>query len=427
MISKRWLSVTILATAIIYAAVFTVSCATSGVNANLIKYTTDEEKADIMFAKGKALYVDEIKAKNNLAVVDDARRFLNDALTFNALHPEAQDYLDLIDGYIKTRLTANKNSATKLFAKKPRTDAENYRLILAITEAAALDKNDKDVQKLQASTKDIRASVISSKQTALTALQKKIATEKSETQLAKELREADLLIRDLQKIDPSNGTAASARALISKTGDTLVQKDIDAANKALTAKKYADAETAILRAEKNLAAVSQDPGTTIPSIKYKVYYWWAVEQYNAKNYKVSSEKIAKAIKIWRSQESATLKAKIDKALSTKDYDADIKAIIASVDDSLSKGDPASAMRIIDETTPKLKAQANIDSLTAKQADVRAMIKTIYQDGIARYNDEDYEGARQKFSIVVDVDPEYEQAQAYLDRSDTKIRALTGKD
>lgn len=425
--SKKQLALAYLASTIVCAALLGASCATSGVNANLIKYTTNEEKADIMFAKGKALYVDEIKAKNNLAVVDDARRFLKDALTFNPLHPEAQDYLDLIDGYIKARLTANKNSATKLFAKKPRTDAENFRMIQAITDAAALDNNDKDIQKLQASTKDIRASVISSKQTALIALEKKISTEKSETQLAKELREADLLIRDLQKIDPSNGTAASARALISKTGDSLVQKDIDAANKALTAKKYADAETAILRAEKNLAAVSQDPGTTIPSVKYKVYYWWAVEQYNGKNYKVSSEKIAKAIKIWRSQEANTLKAKIDKALSTKDYDADIKTIIASVDDSISKGDPATAMRIIDETTPKLKVQANIDGLTAKQADVRAMLKSIYQDGIARYNDEDYEGARQKFGIVVDVDPEYEQAQAYLDRADTKIRALTGKD
>jgi hypothetical protein len=427
MISKSRLPVAILTAAFISAALLSTSCTSYRVNQYLIKNTSTEDKANLMFARGKTLYIDEVKGKNNFAAIDEAKRFLKDALATNPLHPEAQDYLDEIDSYVTTRLAANKDTATKLFAKENRTDAESYRMIQAITVASSLNKNDKDVQNIQKSTKEIRAAVILSKETQLADLQIKIDAEKAEAQLVKQLREADLIIRDIEKIDPSNSKAAKTRESISKTADGLVQKDIDTANQALTAKKYADAETAILRAEKNLAAVSQEPGTTIPAIKYKVYYDWALSLYNAKNNKTASDKIARAIKASKTQEATALKAKIDKALATRDYDAEIQTILASVDDSLTKKDPATAMKLINDNVPKLKVQANIDSLTAKKADVRSQLKTVYQDGIARYNEEDYEGARQKFQIIIAIEPEYEQAQAYHDRAETKIRALTGKD
>lgn len=427
MISKRRLPVTILNVALLCAALIGSSCASYRVNMYLIKNTTNEEKADMMYAKGKALYVNEIKAKDNIDVIPEAKQFLNDALSLNPLHPDAQGCLDDINAYVTTRVSTNKDTATKLFAKDKRTDAENYKMILAVTIATALDKKDKDLQNIQNSTKEIRTSVLLSKETQLADIQKKIAAEKAEAQLVKQLRDADALIRDIQQIDPANSKAKEARETNLKTADGIVKKDIDAANQALAAKKYADAETAILRAEKNFAAVSQEPGDMIPGIKYKVYYGWALSAYDAKNYKTASDKIVRSIRVTRTQEATTLKAKIDKALATKDYDADIKTILASVDDAIAKKDPAGAMKLINDNVPFLKVQANIDSLNAKKADARALLKTAYQDGIARYNEEDYEGARQQFQGVVDVDPSYEQAQAYLDRSNTKLRALTGKD
>jgi len=75
----------------------------------------------------------------------------------------------------------------------------------------------------------------------------------------------------------------------------------------------------------------------------------------------------------------------------------------------------------------LKNQANKNNLSAKTDKVNAVLQTMYQEGISRYNEEDYAGAQTKFAMVVKTKADYEQAQAYLDRTNTKIRALSGKD
>lgn len=427
MISKRRYSVAILTAALLFAALLGASCASNRINQYILSNISDEDKANMLFAKGKSLFTDEIKAKDNYGAAKEAKQFLNDALSLNPAHPEAQTCLNDIDSYIAAKLRTNKETATALFAKEDRTEADNYRMIQALTIATSLNKNDKDLQNIQKATKDVKSAVLVSKETQLADLQQKIAAEKAEAQLIKQMRDADALIRDIKQIDPANKKAVEAKENNLKTADGLVQKDIDAANQALAAKKYGDAETAILRAQKNFSAVSQEPSAVIPGIKYKVYYDWALSAYNAKNYKTANDKIIGAIRTTRTPEATALKAKIDKALATRDYDAEIKTILASVDDSLAKKDPATAMKLITDNVAFLKVQANIDSLNAKKADVKALLKPIYQDGIARYNEEDYEGARQKFQSVVDVQGDYEQAQAYLDRANTKLRALTGKD
>lgn len=114
-------------------------------------------------------------------------------------------------------------------------------------------------------------------------------------------------------------------------------------------------------------------------------------------------------------------------MAAHDFDADIAEILASVDARLDRNDAAGAMELIETNLPKLKVQSNKDKLAAKKDAVRFQLKAAYQAGISLYNEEDYEGARQKFRAVLAIDSGYEQAQAYLDRTQTKIRALSGND
>jgi len=53
------------------------------------------------------------------------------------------------------------------------------------------------------------------------------------------------------------------------------------------------------------------------------------------------------------------------------------------------------------------------------------LKPVYTAGIDAYNEEDYELAQDKFSQIVEIQATYEQAQAYLDRANSKLRALSG--
>ncbi len=120
------------------------------------------------------------------------------------------------------------------------------------------------------------------------------------------------------------------------------------------------------------------------------------------------------------------KAPAKKAAPTHDYDADIQEILGSVDVQINAQKPAEAMNLILANQDRLKVKANQDKLAAKKAEVQKLVASIYQDGIDAYNGEDYETARAAFIKVVKYDANYEQAQAYLDRSETKLRALSGR-
>jgi hypothetical protein len=163
----------------------------------------------------------------------------------------------------------------------------------------------------------------------------------------------------------------------------------------------------------------------IRSLKYDIYYAWANNLFSAKKYQQAGDKVAIALYADRTQAALALKAKINQAASVRDYDAEISDILDSVDSLIASGDLSGAQNDIQTILPKLKKQANKDALSARTAQVQAQVKQLYQDGIDRYNQEDYSGAKAKFAIVVDVNADYEQAQAYLDRTNTKIRALSG--
>lgn len=421
----RQLYASILAASILAAAL--TSCATAGSSSFLIKETTAQEKAQFLFTQGKIRFQTEILENNNLDRLPTVRQFFIEALALDPLHPEAKKWIDDIDAFRLKKLNSYKAAAQKLAASGKRTAAQNFELVYDVKLADDLASGDRDVQKLYASTKDIRASVIAGKEKDIAAAIAKIDAEQNQQAAIKQIRDASKILVDLRKIDPTNKAAAEASEKIDAKVDTFAQKDMDAANKALAAKKYADAEAAILRVEKTFTAVSQKPEASVTALKYQIYFSWASSLYDAKKNQSAATRIALAIKTSRTSEAAALKAKIDKAASDHDFDADIADILSAVDDRIASGDPAGAMDLIGDNLAKLKVQDNKDKLSAKKDAVRAQLKTIYQDAIGLYNEEDYEGARQKFRIVLSADAGYEQAQAYLDRTETKIKALAGND
>jgi tetratricopeptide (TPR) repeat protein len=342
------------------------------------------------------------------------------------MHPRAQQYINDLDAFRENRFNSILKTAKTLEKKDKRSDAQDYELVYAVQQASYLKGMNKDLIAVKSSTKDVRNTVIQERVTQIGLLEPKIYAEKSPAVLVKLLREADSILSELEKIDPSNSVAQRSRKDIAAYITTLSQKDIDAAREKMMAKRYFDAEVLILKAEKSLTAMTKETPPEVVAIKYQIYYNWAASLLDQKIYQSANTKITQAIAVNRTSEAIALKTKINKAASVRDYDAEIGDILDSVDSMLVRGDAAGAQGVIDSTLPKLKNQTNKDNLSAKTAEVNAQMENLYQEGITRYNEEDYEGAIFKFRIVVNINPDYEQAQAYIDRSNTKIRALSGK-
>jgi hypothetical protein len=109
---------------------------------------------------------------------------------------------------------------------------------------------------------------------------------------------------------------------------SLAQKDIDLARQRLAQKRFGEAETAILRADRTLAGLGGNAGNEVATIKYQVYFKWAQALYTLKKYGSADQKVTLALRANRTTEAVDLKTRIAKAASYRDYDAEIDDMLA---------------------------------------------------------------------------------------------------
>lgn len=332
-------------------AVMLVSCTSFRANRLLLKETTPDEKAELLFADGLERYNYDILKLNNLTKIKAVRTRFSDALKLDPEHPRAQRYISDLDAFRDKQYAAYLASAKSLASKSKRTAAQDFELVLAVKKLNDLTTFDKEVSQLSKDTKELRAQVIATKTAQVVTYREKMIAEKSASTQLKYIKDTEYLARDLQRIDPSNADARKALRDASDLREGLpVSATVTAAPKATSTTKTA----------------------------------------------------------------------------AHDYDAELASILTAVDARINKDDPAGAQNVIRSYMPLLKKQTSKTKLTAKEDAVKALASELYADGITLYNEEDYEGAQTYFSAVVQYNAKYEDAQDYLERTNTKIRALSGR-
>jgi tetratricopeptide (TPR) repeat protein len=410
---------------IVLLVAFLASCATSGPDAFLAKNVPAPDRADLLFKQGVIQYNDQLIGQNNLNAISNVRQFFENALLIDPLNTQAQSYIDKVDNFKAASFAKNLAKAQRLQAKDKRTDAEDYELALAVTRASTLKPSDTALLKVKFASADARRAVVQKRVTKLSAIESKILSEKKSLALGKLVPQATHAIAEIESIDPGNSAASSTRKNIDSYIMGLARKDIDTAKAKLEAKRYGEAEAAILRAEKTVANINPETANEIQTVKYQIYLRWGNTLLGMQKYGSADDKADIAMAINRTPEAVDLKSRINKASTARDYDAEINDIAAGIDSSISSGDIVGAWNTISSVSAKVTKQSSKDILSAKKDAVLEKVKGVYNDGIASYNDEDYDDAKSKFRTVIKIDANYEQAQAYLDRTNTKLKALAG--
>ena len=417
----------LLTAAICSAVCLFASCATTQGDSILMAKLSPQKKAQILYEEGVARYNDEILEKNQLESLKEIHGYFEAAMELDPLNSQAEDFLNGIDAFAKRKYRAYVANATSLAKKTNRTASQDYDLLISIKKASDIDSSGKELPALRQKAEGAKTKYTEGKLAQLKGVEPKILAETSLQKMLKNLKTADKLIDSVLSVDPSNGDAKTSQRNIDKHVKELVNKDLELAKTRFSQKRYGDAEIALLRAERSLSSVSAGPSDDLRSLKYQVYYAWGTSLYNQKRYQSAEDKINSALRAHRTPEAAALKTKITKDATAHDYDAEIDDIIASIDSRISRGDPLGAIQIINKTLEQVKNPQSVSRLNAKKKEALEVRNQIYQDGIALYNEEDYDGAKQKFRTVVAIDPGYEQAKSYLDRTITKIKALSGAD
>ncbi len=405
--------------------VILASCATSGPDAFLAKNVPAKERAALLYSQGVARYNDTLVAQNDLAQIPTVRAFFENALLLDPLNGDAQSYVEKVDAFKAESFAKNLKKAQRLQAKGKRTEAEDYELALAVARAATINPSDNALLKVKYASATARKAVVQKRVAKLSTIESKILAEKKSLTLGKLVPQASRMIGEIEMLDPGNSAASSSRKNIDGYVMGLAKKDIDLAKAKLEERKYGEAEAAILRAEKIAANVNLDTSNEIQTVKYQLYLRWGTTLYGMQKLGSAEEKANIAMAINRTPEATSLKSKIAKAATVRDYDAEIDDIAAGIDGNISRGELVTAWNAIADMSAKMTKQSSKDVLASKKAAVLERVKALYGDGIASYNEEDYDDAKSKFRTVLRIDPNYEQAQAYLERTNNKIRALAG--
>ncbi len=405
------------------ACVLAASCA-SGPDMYIAKEVSAVDKAEFLFTQGVARYEELLVEKNDLTSIPRVRKFFENALVADPLHPKAESWITKVDAFGARRFSTYMARAKTLNAKGKRTAAENYEMVRAVKLAGDV-KSDPELAKLRAETSDVRKEVIDSRVSRLASLEKKIVAEKRPVTLSKLVPQASRIQHEINTVDPGNPDAKKSIDSIDGHISSLARKDIDEAKRLLNAKRFGESEKAILRAESTIGGFETDASDEIKTVKYQLYMRWGNALYTLRKFGPADEKAAKALSISRTAEAVNLKARINKASTTRDYDAEIDEILAEIDGAIARGELTSASRQIQRNGELVKRQSSKDKLAGRKEALLKELKPIYDEAIAAYNEEDYELARDKLRTVVRIDAGYEQAQGYLDRTNGKLKALSG--
>jgi tetratricopeptide (TPR) repeat protein len=423
-----------------------VSCTTFQTNSFIQKNLTQEEKAELIFQKGLTLYNTKLIEKNDLKAIPEVRSYFVAALRANPDHLRAQEYLVKTDTFKTSRLETYIKRARTLKDQKTRTDAEDYELVLAVKHAQEIDNLNGDVIKLWIDTGDVRKQVIQRRTNRLAELDISIRSAKTKTELNKQLVQVAKLMNEIANIDPNNRDALTAKKSIDEYVTSVVLVDTNDAAAKLSQKKYQDAELALINAEKTYGTLQKTPLPELSKVKYQLYFSWAESLYKEKKYQAAEARINTALQVEKTPEAAELKNKIAKGTGTvttpppakkgtktasqntepkRDYDAELTDLLVIIDATITRGDLVKAWDLVNANMVQLTIQSNKDKLASRKVTIMNKIKELYADSITAFNGEDYETARDGFKTIVRIDPGYEQAQAYLDRTNTKLRALSG--
>lgn len=408
----------------VVAVVFLSSCVSSS-DLYLAKNVPETDKAELLFSQGVKQYESFILQDNDLTAIPRVRKFFEHALELDPLHTKAPVYITRIDDYADRQFNRYLERAKKLYAIENRSATEEYDMVYAVARAGEVKSVDRELIQLKFNTREQRNAIVERRMGPLLEHEERILAENNPRALARLLPEANRLMESIDNVDPGNKTVERTRKTVGDHIATLAEKDIDDAKAHLSKHRYAEAESSLIQAEKTISGFDAPVREEITSLKYQVYMRWGTAHYNAGRYSSAMAKANQALAIERTTEAVNLKAKSRRVASAPDYDADINTIISGVEVSIAKGNLLEAWDTCNANIPRMKQKANQDRLNAKKNEILAALKPVYSAGIAAYNDEDYNLASDKFSQIVAIQPSYEQAQAYLDRANSKLRALSG--
>lgn len=400
-------------------------CTTIRANWHLYRVTTKEDKAELLFLEGERLYNEEFIEEKRLDILPKVVRYMSDAYALDPTLDSANQYIEDINQYKLDLYTVHMESIREYASIEEPTDVDRYKLVIAIKQSNELDLGDKELKEYTKLYKGLIPEVVLLMEVELKDLELKIL----ELSSYKKLIDPSILYkrksRELFDLDRSNVIAIESLEIVDSYIDEIIYKGITESETLMESREYVAAELIVREAAILYKSYFKVDSKEILDVKYRLFMEWGEYLMGRGQLQIARNITKLAYDISRSEESNSQIRAIDREIKSKSFESTIDDILVSIDYYIEKEDPVSAIQLVNTNLKKFKSSDSKIKLNKKKDIIDGEIERLYSEAIVMYRDEDYEGALKNLSIVYDYNSNYKQVKDYYNRTETKVKALSG--
>lgn len=411
------------ALAAVLAAGSLASCATLGDELFLLRRLDHAAKANALTNAGIEQYTVRLVQHAEYEAVKEIRAYFAAALRFDPSNARARQYLELVDTYLATRLSANVKEAERLLAKKARTRDEDWLMVAAVAKAARLDGQNEDVRRLQRETADLRDALVKEELALERATVDKIPAASSADARDRLWIDAYLAALRVLSVDARNEAALGERERTRAEIGEAFERRLGEVRALLDQLKFTASKAQIAE----MSELSRRSGglgdETVRTASYELNYRWGRWLFEQRDYASADVRVKAALALRRTSEATSLEKRIADAMAAAATGVSFENALKDVDRLIGAGELVAARNRLAALERTATDATQARQLEAWRERIRSFLPELYARGLAAYRAENFGDAIEALETVVGIDVHYEQAADYLEKARSKQRLL----
>jgi len=426
-----------LAVMVLFLSFTLIGCTTFTNTIFLIQGVDDQTKSRILTETGEALYERELMSRENYEVILKVEKYFVVALRYDPGNSKAKENLERIEQFKETRLKEKMVKFQDLLNKSDRTEEEDYTFCLLAQQCIYIDPKNPETQRLKDVTSETRTALL------------KTYRERTEAALA-EIKERDfrdsvekkesiyvIALENINKtlfIDPGNWYAVPKKKTVSEEMAKIFNTRKADVEKTIYEARYEEAEKGIAALSDINTMLDYAYDKELRDLKYRLNFRWAQSLYEEKQFSLAEAKIDRAIMSESTNEALSLRNQIESDQAEVSKKAPVSSskngrvasgakAIKEIEELIYRGDLAAANKLIMSRLGKERDSAIIQRLQELEVTIREWLKWYYDLALAYYRQENFTRAVQLFTLVIEIDEDYEMASDYLDKAKSKQKLI----
>ncbi len=402
-------------------------CASLSSDIFLIKNVDEQGKAKALTDAGVSRYELELVARQNYEKINEIKKYFTVALRYDPTNAKAQQYIGLIEQFREAHLREKIAQAQEALKKQTRTEEEDYILCLLVQQAYALDPEHQEVKALREGTDELRDSLVKTYVERARSAKSGISDSGPKEKREKALIESAVYLERVLAIAPENiETRTEIKAVREELGAVFDSHAV-AAQQHVGAGKFEEAKKEVDYLDTLNRRIGNTRDEDVKRLSYDLNYRWAETLYGKKQWRLAEAKVNLAIESKETNEALELKEKVrtelEKSRKKPADSASVSKLLKEIEELIEKGELGAAHRMIVDTMKRKPDKAATQKLEEFSVRIRDQLKTLYEKAVEHYRHEDFRKAVELFTIVAEIDQNYEKVSDYLDKAKAKQKLL----